>query len=755
MERNSETDRDLEIYLAALGSFCWRRPWLVLFAWLLIMITVSAAIPHMSGRLQSGSGQIEGSMSQKVDTLLVEEFGISDGQSLILTLNSRLLFEDTDQLTSLIDTLDTTLSELEMVEKVISASDIFDVPADTDTAALVIRLAAKSTLVAEQQVPQIRDAIWSVLQASLLDVPDLDWAVTGRAALNHDISIFSIEDTASSEFRALPLALLVLLYAFGAPLSSAIPLVLAAAARTLALAAVLLVAGYWSISNLAQSIVTMLSLALGIDYSLFIYHRYRQLLQAPDDICIDQPSFGVREEALCSAMRQSGVVVLYSGTTVAIAMGALLLTPLMQTQSIGIGGLTAVVFSLLAALTLLPALLSLISPRALDWPNWSLRRKPRPIADRFWTSWGRTITRHPLASIVASLLLLGALAAPAMETRFGIPEEEFLPADLESARGLKMLEKMGLKGLVSPIFVVISDTAHQPILTDERRRLFSDLLADLYADPRVREVFAPNLSGFSLPFPLPSNMSLVNTDKDRIVIQIVPAGDIDLASVRELAQDVPGWLDDPSLTVEVGGQAQYYNDFDTGMLAAYPRIIILVLSLTGLALLLMLRAPVAAAKAIFLNLFSVAAGYGSVIFVFQLGYGAALFGLEAPTGVVPTSVPVIIFSILFGISMDYEIFLISKIKSLYLESGDNLKSIVEALSDTGSVITSAALIMVVVFGAFAFSRIVIVQMVGLGLAVAILVDAMIIRTLLGPALMVIAGRWNWWPLKPKSTGSGQ
>ena len=177
---------------------------------------------------------------------------------------------------------------------------------------------------------------------------------------------------------------------------------------------------------------------------------------------------------------------------------------------------------------------------------------------------------------------------------------------------------------------------------------------------------------------------------------------------------------------------------------------IAVLLATGLALLLMLGAPLASFKALVLNLLSVATGYGVVVFVFQLGYGAHLFGVAGATQTIPSSVPVVIFAVLFGLSMDYEIFLVSRMKDLYLQTGDNERSIIDALADTGSVISSAALIMALVFGAVAFSRVIIVQMVGLGLATAILVDALIIRAGLGPALMTLAGNLNWWPLRPVS-----
>jgi RND superfamily putative drug exporter len=261
------------------------------------------------------------------------------------------------------------------------------------------------------------------------------------------------------------------------------------------------------------------------------------------------------------------------------------------------------------------------------------------------------------------------------------------------------------------------------------------VLGPLQAGPGTRP---PDAAPSSAPNPF------ISQDGTRLLFRIIPSGQSTLAELRGLSRDIPTWLKAEGLQAEVGGQAQYYNDFDHAVAASYPMTLSLVLGMSALALLLLFQAPLASAKAIFLNLLSVAAGYGVVVLVFQLGYGSGLFGVPAPTGVVPITVPLVIFCILFGLSMDYEIFLLSQVRTIFLATGDNLLSIREGLADTGAVITSAALIMVAVFGAFAFARVVIVQMIGLGLAVAVLVDATVIRSVLGPALMQVAGRWNWW-----------
>jgi len=736
----------LEGALSALGMLCWRRPWHVLSIWLFAALLASVAISQTSDRLLNGSGRIEGSMSDRVDRLLSGDFGVEDSQALILTFRSPSLDASPDALDDFLNHVTDELIAVPSVSDVATAEQLVERRRDDQGHALLIEMATDGAVATEQEVPRIR----AVVKESSKDLQDFDSAVTGRAALNYDINIFSAQDSATSELRALPLALLVLLYAFGAVVSASLPILLAVATRTLAFAAILIVAGTWEVSNLAQSIVTMLSIALGIDYSLFVYHRYRQALGnqpvSPNSI------EGDREGALREAMSQSGKVVVYSGIAVAIGMGALFLTPLMQTRSIGLGGLGAVIFSMAAALTLLPALLALLGERLLDWPSTPAFRHAEDRGREFWASWAQRLVRHPYAAIAASLAILGLLSAPAMRTNFGFPEDDFLPAELESVKGLQMLEAMEMKGVASPLFVVVSDSSGGRVITNERGPALRKFATWLQDDPRVEEVFAPRLSATPslTPFPMPSTNAFISRDGDRILFRAIPRSNTDLKSLRVLAKELRGWIELPGLEVEVGGQAQFYNDFDEGMRASFAPVVLTVLAMSGLALLLLLRAPLAALKAIALNLLSVASGYGAVVFVFQLGHGGAIFGVAEPTEMIPTSVPIVIFGVLFGLSLDYEIFLISRIKDIFLRCGDNTRSIVAGVSETASVITSAALIMAVVFGAFSFSRIVILQMVGLGLAVAIVVDALVIRAVLGPALMTVAGRWNWWPLIPKS-----
>lgn len=743
--------------LAELGTFCWKHARLVLLLWLLATVTAAVFTGKLTERLLSGSGDISGSTSLKVDHLLRSDFGRGDAQTLILVFRSASVDRQPAEFSALVDDLKQRLTTGLPIEAAMSERDIEDsrlMPKPGTGHLILIEPKTGDLRATEQQVSKIRAAIEPAFDAAKKRHPDLEWAVTGRAALTDDLNRFDAEDTARAEIRALPLSLLILIFAFGSVMSSMLPVVVALASRTVVLGVIFVLAGSLEVANLVLSVVTMLSISLGIDYCLFLLHRYRRELQQIEAEDPEIQGLERDERAMRSAMAQSGSAVFYSAAIVAIGIGSLLATPLMQTQSVGLGGLLAVLVTLAGSLTLVPAILRLVRPAVLDWPPFISRLTTGERSRRWWRSWAKVVEKNPTLAIIISLGLLLAMAVPALHTRIGFPESEFLPRELEFSRGMEMLDGMGLRGLLSPVVIVVSDTERQPALDPDRAPLLADFAARLERERAVRFVQGPvapsrpegaeGTIGEAVGGALQRD-AFISSDRSRLLFIAIPSGDSTLAELRELSARIPSWLNADGLSVEVGGQAQYYDDFDEAVLASYPLTVGLVLSMSALALLLVFRAPLASAKAIILNLFSVAAGYGIVVLVFQLGYGSELFGVAAPTEVVPITVPLLIFCFLFGLSMDYEIFLLSRVRTIFDETGDNACSIREGLADTGSVITSAALIMVAVFGAFAFSRDVIVQMIGLGLAVAVFVDATLIRSALGPALMQIAGRWNWWP----------
>ena len=757
--RNAElrTGRAFGRALADLGSFCWRHARVVVLLWLLATGTAAVFTGKLTERLLSGTGDIPGSTSLRVDRLLRSDFGRGDAQTLILVFRSASVDKKPAELWALFADLKRRLTARLPVQAAMSERDIDDVrlmPKAGTGHLILIDPKTRDMRSTEQQVSRIRAAVRPAFEAARERHSDLEWAVTGRAALTDDLNRFDAEDTARAEIRALPLSLLILIFAFGSVMSSLLPLIVALASRTVVLGMIFVLAGSFEVANLVLGVVTMLSISLGIDYCLFLLHRYRRELQR---IAAEDPQVsGLQREELAmrSAMAQSGSAVFYSAAIVAIGIGSLLATPLMQTRSVGLGGLLAVLVTLAGSLTLVPAILRLLRPAVLEWPTFISRHTSGDRSRRLWRRWARVVEKNPFLAIAASLALLLAMAAPALQTRIGFPESEFLPRELEFSRGMEMLDRMELRGLLSPLAIVVSDTEGKPALDPDRAPLLADFAARLEQEQAVRFVQGPvapsrprageGTVGEAVGGALQRD-AFISTDRSRLLFLVIPSGNSTLGELRDLSGRIPTWLKADGLSVEVGGQGQYYNDFDKAVMASYPLTVGLVLCMSALALLLVFRAPLVSAKAIVLNLFSVAAGYGIVVLVFQLGHGSEFFGVEAATGVVPITVPLLIFCFLFGLSMDYEIFLLSRVRTIFDETGDNARSIGEGLADTGSVITSAALIMVAVFGAFAFARDVIVQMIGLGLAVAVFVDATVIRSALGPALMQIAGRWNWWP----------
>ena len=601
----SLTSGRLDCLLARLGEVCWTNPRRVIALWLLMVLAGGLLAAQAPQRLLSGSGQLPGTMSEKVDRILAHEFEGGEAQSLVLILERRS-GEPPGGWQAIEDALSETLSEAPGVSGVAPASWLIDDPETAKRYGVVtLTLDGADALASEQQVEPLRGKVRAAIARLGPGGRELVWAVTGRAAIARDVNVFSARDTARTELRALPLAFAVLLLAFGSLVAAGLPLALAVAARTVGLAAIVAIAGLADVSNLAQSIVTMISLALGIDYSLFVYHRFRELLAS---------GAGPRA-AMRGAMAQSGQVVLYSGLAVAIGMGALLVTGSLQVRSIGLAGAIAVVTSVASALTLLPALLAVLPAR--------LRQTPRaspPTGRARWRRWGERIVRNPWRSIAASLLVLGLLAWPGAQTRFGFPEE--LPLELESARGLAMLGEAGVKGLVSPVQVLATAPAGERIVTLARVPALAALIDGLERDARVAIVQAPSLRTAPRMVPLPINpdRGLVNRDGSRILLRVIPASTADLAQVRSLALEIAAKrIADSELMV--GGQAQYFNDFENEMVGSFPIVLALVLLLSGMILVVMLRAPLAATKAIALNVLSVAAGYGMVVWVFQLGHG--------------------------------------------------------------------------------------------------------------------------------------
>jgi RND superfamily putative drug exporter len=494
---------------------------------------------------------------------------------------------------------------------------------------------------------------------------------------------------------------------------------------------------------------------VGIDYSLLVVTRFREELDA-----------GLSPlEAAERTIRTASSAVITSGATVLVGLLALMLVPLADTRSVGLGGLLVVGVAIALSISFLPALLAIIG-RAVDWPKQFQAQAARIRREMGWNKYALRLSRRPLLALAVSSAVALALAAPALRIRIGLPVSGWFPKDTEASRGLAVLQRMSQGGALQPIKVVLRLEDGGYVLDLDRLRGLRILSDSIRADPRVREV--RGLVDLRAGMPLWQYVTLYGDtgrafarfpevvrnylSRDRtatafdVFLSDTVTLDGSLDAVRRIRALAPARL--PTLQraeLLVGGFSASSLDFRDELTRRFPLLVVLVLGVTAAMLGVVFRSLLVPAKAVVMNSLSVAAAFGITVVVFQMGYGSAVIGLDGPTEAIFILGPVLVFAIVFGLSMDYEVFLLARIKEEFDRTHDNDAATVAGLSATGATITSAALIMILVFGAFAFARVLAVKMVGFGLAVAVLLDATVIRMVMVPAVMHLAGRFNWWP----------
>jgi RND superfamily putative drug exporter len=561
--------------------------------------------------------------------------------------------------------------------------------------------------------------------------PGLTLRWTGEAALNVDMRAASSADVARAERRALPLTAILLFFAFGAVAAGLLPVACGALAIGLALGVAALLARFWPLSILLQSVVSMLGLGLGIDYGLLMVSRFREATAAGMS----------SQRAAEDAAHHAGHTILLSAIAVAIGFTMLLAVPLSEIRAIAIGGLLVVATSALVATTLLPAALSLLGGR-IGWGRIR-RRDASARAARRWRRLGQLVTGHPWTALLAGSLPLLLLATQAARLEIGLPRGNWLPASLESSRALDDLRAMGRGGVINAVRVVIAFPPGAPVGRSAGWNALAAWTDSLAADPRIERVHsvvtlarAVGL-GRSALYLLPDSAmrGLVDAEMRLALVELLPHDSIDAQAltsfVRELRRHGADRLGVPGARVMVGGLPAFNADYGDAAAGRFLEVAGLVLGATLLALFAGTRSLLVPVKAVALNLLSVAAAFGAVALAFP--------------GAVFSTLPIIVFCVVFGLSMDYEVFLITRVMEERRAGRGDREAIVEALGATGQVITSAAAIMLVVFAAFTTGSFLFVRMLGFALAVAVLLDATLVRMVIGPALLQLAGRWNWWP----------
>jgi RND superfamily putative drug exporter len=592
---------------------------------------------------------------------------------------------------------------------------------------------------AAESVPEMRAAIG--------EIDGVETYLTGAPAIEHDMSPIYEEDLLKGEMIAIPIALLVLAFMLGTLAGIAVPLLFALATIPVTLGGVWVFAHFVDMAEYVQNIVTLIGLAIAIDYSMLVVFRFREELRRRGD----------PHDALVETMKTAGHATVFSGITVAVGLGLLIFMPVPFMQSMGIGGVLVPLVSIGAAATLLPALLAVMGSKVNRF-----RVVPRSVLERrskgeggMWARLAQSIMRRPVPYLTVTAAIMIGLALPATQMNLTGGDNRGIPQTTEATKGLGLLEDTLGPGALSPNQIIVDtgtiDGAWGADVIAAERNLAASLSGDPEIDPATVETAGSLTDSAGVPpdaiVGLARKGNLV--DRSGRYVQIRAAGRHDTGS--KAAQDLVERIRDryvpaagfPATSdVKVSGAAAFGVDFIDVVYGAFPFLVLAVLILSYLILLRAFRSLILPLKAVLMNCLSVGATYGALVLVFQEKLGANI-GLDTSPQI-EAWIPVFLFAMLFGLSMDYEVFLLSRMREEWDKRRNNEDAVAFGLQHTGRIITAAAIIMIAAFAGFTAGTFVGLQMFGIGLSVAILLDATIVRAFMVPATMKLLGDWNWY-----------
>jgi RND superfamily putative drug exporter len=688
--------------LYRLGRACVRRRRLVLAAWI-GAAAVILVVARLSGGGFGDEFAVPGVESQRAVDVLDERFPEVAGTS------AQLVFA----------AVDGTLSE--PVAAAVVDGALAEVETQPDVRAVSApryapdRRIALATVQYTSSADEIGDDAFENLEATAERVNDgggVQMELGGELATG-----VADQRPEGQEIFGIVAAIVVLLLAFGSVIAMGLPIGTAILGLATGIGLVTLASAFVDVDTAAPVLAAMIGLGVGIDYALFIVTRHREHLALGMTV----------EDAAGRAIATSGAAVLFAGATVVIAICGLAIAHIAAVTVLGLMSALVVIVMVAVSLTLLPALLGFTGRKidAIRIPGIQGRARDRTRETR-WHRWGRQVERHPWRYLVGAVLVLGTLAAPAFALRLGMPDNGTLPESLTSRRAYDLLAEGFGPGFNGPLLLAVEfDGATADTLTP--------LEQQLAADPGIA-VVAP---------------TDVNADATAAVIRVIPSSAPQDAETSQLVHRLRDDVIPASLAgtdgvrVYVGGQTAVFIDLTDRVADRLPWFIGAVIGLSVLLLTMVFRSIAVPIKAAVMNVLSIAAAYGILVAVFQWGWAKDLFAIEETVPIV-SFMPMMLFAILFGLSMDYEVFLLSRIREEYVRTGDNDHAVIEGIASTGRVITSAALIMIAVFASFVLGDDLNIKLFGVGLAAAVFIDATIVRIVLVPATMKLLGQWNWW-----------
>jgi RND superfamily putative drug exporter len=709
-----------------LAGFLERRRWIVLVAWVLALLAALPFAAKQTDHLTSGGFEVRGSQSQVVSENIARFEGAQRDQLAVVL--ARREGADAAAVRAQVDRVERIADSLPHVELAPQAAAAARRDARSASITVVpLRVDGDRDQTADMAV-DFRDELLAGGEGAV--EPHL----VGQQALWAGMQDLTKEDLESAERIGFPVVLIILLAVFGSLAAAALPLALGFASVMITGALVFFLSQATPMSVFVTNIASMIGIGVAVDYSLFVLARYREEIRGGAD----------RSEGRRVALRTSGLAVTFSGITVILSLAGLFLVESTTIRSMAMGAIIVVAISILAAVTLLPALMSLMGRRAyargrlavvfgLLVRNFRTRRRRRgstqPAVRRgFWERWTAAVTRRPWVSALATAGVLLALAIPALSLDFGNGALRQFPEGNETRVGAELAAQRTGPGAAGPV-QAIAELDNGRASDDANRAALVSYVAELRRDPEVARV-AP---------------ARPSRDGRAALITVVPRHDPESDAAEGLVDRMhadAGPLRGVA-QVQVGGATAFNADFVDLVSGSMWKILLFVLVFSYLVLFLLLRSVLLPLKAVVMNLLSVAAAYGVLVMFFQYGWFDGLIGYDS-LGYVNAMTPPFLLAIVFGLSMDYEVFLLSRIRERYEATGDTQRAVAEGLRASAGTISSAALIMVAVFSVFAFTGTPSIKEIGVGMSVAIALDATLVRLILVPATMEIMGRWNWW-----------
>ncbi|MBI2918990.1 MAG: MMPL family transporter [Chloroflexi bacterium] len=719
----------------ALARFVYRYRWPVLALWGVLLVVGIIYTPRLAHTLSGSSFSIEELESVRAQRLLERELGMS-AATLMVVFHSDTLVASDPAFAAQMEAQASALRALPFVTNVQTLSPVNPrlVSQDGHTAFAPIRMSGT--------VDEAMDRFPGI-EAALVDGQVHAWP-TGTAPVVYRLIELSENDLRRAESVSLPLALVALLLVFGAVVAAGLPVVMGGVAVSVTLALLYFLALRMDLSVFTMNLSSMLGLGLAIDYSLFVVSRFREELASRG-----------RLESLEATLATAGRAVVFSGGTVFIGMAGLLLFRSPTMRSMGIGGTLVVLVSVLAALTLLPALLALLGPRVNSWPV--LRRQ---TGGHTWQGIANRVMRHPWPIMIVVVIFLLTLGLPFFGVKLGTPGASSLPSGDPARLGYEALRRDFGEGELSPILLAV--TTESPDASGDspdKIAALGELEQRLKAHPQVARVDSVlDLAPPGIPPALVAQLlttiqsgtspelrqELASVFSPKVtLVRVIPRSSAFSDETKGLVRDIRQLSPQGGLQVLVTGLTADVMDSDRALFQDVRWLVLWIVGAMYVMLVLAFRSVVIPIKALAMNALSLGASYGALVFIFQQGHLSGLLGFT-PEGFIESSTPVLLFAVLFGLSMDYEVFLLSRVKESYDASGDNTASVSHGLARTGALITGAAAVLILVSGSFGLADIVMIKSIGVGIALAILIDATIVRALLVPATMRLLGHLNWW-----------